>query len=265
MSSFTSASNSYVCYDEHNTRLMNTVDEKFRQEALKLGALEYHIPAMIDQEVLSKCGYFSTFPQHLTIAAHAKRDAYEQIAKENRISNGASEISQQYFTPAACLHIYPMLEDQDLKERVITTKARVYRYEDEIFDGKTRLWDFTVREIVFIGSGDYVSDCLEHMKSTTLDYLSSIGLSTEICSATDNFYPNKKNSIKQNLQLSNSLKFELLVQVNSSAVAISSFNFHDTHFSKPFHFDKNGKIVTGCVGYGLERWVAALNYYNIRL
>jgi seryl-tRNA synthetase len=265
MSSFTGCDKSYICYDENDTHLMNVIDERFRKEALDLGAVEYHIPAMIDQDVLSKCGYFTTFPQHLTIAAHAKREAYLKIAEEKHICNNTATVSHSYFTPAACLHIYPMLENQKLTQKVITTKARVYRYEDEQFNGTTRFWDFTVREIVFIGDSGYVSKCLEHMKSKTLDYTMKIGLPAEICSATDNFYPSKRNSIKQKLQLSNAIKFELSVQVNDNTVAVSSFNYHDTHFSKPFHFDEKGSIVTGCIGYGLERWVAALNYYNTKI
>lgn len=265
MSDFASYNNSYICYGELNTKIMNTVDEKFRNEAIKLGAIEYHIPAMIDQDVLSKCGYFSTFPQHLTIAAHAKREEYKQIATENQMSNDTSTVSKQYFTPAACLHIYPMFENQDLSQKVITTRARVYRYEDEQFNGNTRLWDFTVREIVFIGNMEYVLNCLDQMKTITLNYIKEIGLSAEICSASDNFYPTKQNIIKQRLQIMNSYKFELNVKINDKDVAISSFNFHDTHFSKPFHFDKCGDVVTGCIGYGLERWVTALNYYNIEL
>ena len=94
MSSFTGCDKSYICYDENDTHIMNIIDGKFQKEALALGAIEYHIPAMIDQDVLSKCGYFSTFPQHLTIAAHAKRNTYQQIAEENHICDDTATVSQ---------------------------------------------------------------------------------------------------------------------------------------------------------------------------
>jgi seryl-tRNA synthetase len=265
MSEFVSGNKSYICFDEDSARIMNVVDEMFHHVALGLGAVECNIPAMIDQDVLSKCGYFSTFPQHLTIAAHAKHEAYEQIANENKMGADTAEITQEYFTPAACLHIYPMYEGQDVRQKVVTTRARVYRYEDERFDGSTRIWDFTVREIVFLGSREYVANSLEHMESITLDYVQELGLPAELRSATDNFFPVKRNLIKQKLQKSNSLKYELVVKVGDEDVAIASFNFHDTHFSKPFHFDHGGETVTGCIGYGLERWVAALKEYDIKI
>ena len=256
---------SYICYDEKNTRVLNTIDNTFRMEALNLGAVEYHIPAMIDKEVLERCGYFTSFPHHLTVAAHANHESYKLIIDEKTMTSDTATISQQYFTPAACLHVYPKLENQEIAQKFITTKARVYRYEDARFDGSTRLWDFTVREIVFVGTLEYVTTSLEYMNKWALSYADQIGLHVHVASANDNFYPTKKNAIKQRLQLSNSLKFELVVEVNGNPLAISSFNFHDTHFSKSFNFDNDGKIVTGCVGFGLERWVAAIKHHGIEL
>lgn len=265
MSGFTDKNKSYISYDEHGTHLINTIDEKFRNEAFRLGALEYHIPALIEQAVLEKCGYFSSFPQHLTAAAYANPNIYQQVTDEKKITNETAVLSSQYLTPAACLHIYPMLEGEQIEAKVVTTKARVYRYEDANFNGTTRLWDFTVREIVFIGNKDFVIEMLQNMKSTALEYAVAIGLPAKIVSATDNFYPTKRNSVKQKLQISNSMKFELIVSIDGNDVAIASFNFHESHFSKPFNFDQCGEVVTGCVGFGLERWVEALNYYRISL
>ncbi len=263
MSDFTGICESYICYDEKNTRLMNQVDSYFKDQAVRLGAEEYHIPAMIDQSVLARCGYFSSFPQHLTVAGHAKPETYEEVANKNQLSKDTVEVSDQYFTPAACLHFYPMFENQDIEQKVLTTRARVYRYEDKRFNGSTRLWDFTVREIVFMGSADFVKENLVKVKEITLEYTKAIGLPAEICPASDNFYPIKRNLLKKKLQAANSLKDELVIKIGDNEVAAASFNFHDTHFSKPFHFDKEGGIVSGCVGFGLERWIAALNYYHI--
>ena len=253
----------YICYDEKNNRLMQIVDKEFEEYALDMGAVSYHIPAMIDKEILEKCGYFGSFPHQLTVVAHAKPEFYEKISSNNRMEDINIEISPKYLTPAACLHIYPMLKNQIINKKIITTKARVYRYEDNKFNGKTRFWDFTVREIVFVGKSDYVLNCLEIMKDFTMNYSNKIGLEVKLENALDSFYPNKKNRIKSKLQTSNSLKFELITKLEDENVALASFNYHGTHFSQPFDFDQKGEIVTGCVGYGLERWVAALNFNKI--
>lgn len=265
MSDFTGSCESYICYDERNTRLMNKLDSHFRDQAIQLGAVEYHIPAMIDQSVLSKCGYFSSFPQHLTVAAHANPETYMEVVNTNQLSKDTVEVSQQYFTPAACLHIYPMFENQEIEQKIVTTRARVYRYEDKRFNGSTRLWDFTVREIVFLGSVDFVKENLTKMKEIALEYTRSIGLPAKLSEASDNFYPIKRNLLKKKIQTANSLKDELAIKIKDTEIAVASFNFHDTHFSKPFCFDKKGVIVSGCVGFGLERWIVALNGYHIDL
>lgn len=265
MSNFSSAAKTYVCYDDVNTRLMNIIDNKFRDLALEIGALEYHVPALIDYKTLKKCGYFSSFPQHLTVASYVNPAMYERVVDEGVATCDTVILSDQYFTPAACLHIYPMLEGKSFDSRVITTKARVYRYEDMNFNGETRIWDFTVREIVVIGGRAFVEEKIQYVKDKTVEYANSIMLPTKVVPATDCFYPSKKNIIKQKLQSSNSLKCELTVSINDNDVALSSFNLHDFHFSKPFNFDNDNKIVTGCVGYGLERWIAALNKYNVTI
>lgn len=258
-------SNEYICYagvDSHN---LEKLDEYFRNIAMKLNAEYFHIPALIEKSVLERCGYLSSFPHHLTIASYYDPNKYNEVAVNGKYEKSNILNSELFFTPAACLHFYPMLENQVIDKKVITTRARVYRYENNRFDGKCRIWDFTVREIVFVGTNDFVQQNLAQIKKITLDYINKIGLDAELRPANDNFYPSTRNNIKGKLQLSNSLKDELVCKIDGEEVAIASFNTHGYHFSKPFNFDNNGSIVSGCVGYGLERWVAALKSRNITL
>ena len=46
-------------------------------------------------------------------------------------------------------------------------------------------------------------------------------------------------------------------------LALASFNYHGFHFSMAFDFAKNGTIVTGCVGFGLDRWIDVLKEKQI--
>lgn len=265
MKNIISKDKSYICFNDLDTKKLQFLDEKFKGMALELGAVECHIPAMIDKSILSKCGYFDTFPQYLSVVAHADRSLYNQIIDDKSITDKNGTISEQYLTPAACLHIYPMLENTEVKNQVITTRARVYRYEDEQYDGKVRLWDFTVREIVFIGDVEYVRGGLDFIKQKTLEFTSKINLSVDIELAEDNFYYTAQNTMLKKIQRANCSKFELRTSLNEKDVALASFNSHNFHFSKTFNFDNDMKVVTGCVGFGLERWVNAINYNNIEL
>ena len=118
-----------ISFGEHSTALFNALDETFRNWALEANGVEYRIPALIDGQILDKCGYFDIFPQHLTAAAVYKEDSYDKNKiKSNNEMN--FKIVGKFFTPAACLHIYPMLQGQIIEEKTITTLARVYRYEE---------------------------------------------------------------------------------------------------------------------------------------
>lgn len=255
----------YCVFTEKETAIFNKIDTYFKNIAIQLGAIEYSIPAMISKDVLEKCGYFYSFPQQLTATAFVRPDAYEKVVQKGGIVSDYMSVSDQYLTPAACLHIYPTLENVDIDTKMITTKARVYRYENEKFDGKTRLWDFTVREIVLVGTQDFVLEKLSLLKEKSWVFCQEIGLPVKLIAASDHFFPTKRNEIKQKFQISNSLKYELVVPVGDTEVSIASFNFHGTHFSKPFHFDQSGRVLTSCIGYGLERWVSAIRHYNISI
>lgn len=58
------------------------------------------------------------------------------------------------------------------------------------------------------------------------------------------------------MQLVNKTKQELVASINGKEVALASFNFHGNHFSAKFNFEGDRNIVTGCVGFGLERWIS---------
>ena len=64
------------------------------------------------------------------------------------------------------------------------------------------------------------------------------------------------------LQTKYEQKYELRIPIKDRDVSIASFNFHGHHFSIPFKFDNSRKNVSGCVGFGIERWVAACKEYE---
>lgn len=252
----------YVCLYQEANQLMNALDETFRGFFRDFNSDEYHIPTLINGDVLKKCGYFSSFPHQISVVSYISAECRKHVMESKRVYNNDLSERKQYLTPAACLHIYPMLaNDQTIKEKIITTKARVYRFEDE-FTELLRLWDFTVREVVFVGSKSFVESKLSQMKEKALVIAKKITKNAKIINGTDSFYPSRHNIIKGKLQKANNQKYELIIPIKNKKVAVSSFNYHHTHFSKPFNFDQNGRIVTGCVGFGMERWIAACLEYN---
>lgn len=216
---------------------------------------EIMIPTLISGSILRKCGYFDTSPHHLTLAAHAHPDYFDEIICKKRIDEDQIQVEDTYLTPAACLHIYPMLENKKMTEPLcVTTSTRVYRYEGGKHIAGSRLWDFAVREVVFIGEEQYVKSALERVEEWIAGYVKKFDHNIKWQQAFDYFYETPKNDILKKFQLKNNLKKELVLQTEKGSLAIASINYHDNHFSKPFEFDNAGKIVTGCIGFGLDRW-----------
>ncbi len=249
---------SCMSLDENDNSLLKKIDAIFTNEILKRGAVEYHLPSMVKGEVLEKCGYFNSFPQHLTVPAFINKENYDEVLKDKTIISKELSMHNIYLTPSACLGLYPMLEDKKVNDKIFTMNVNVYRYEEGRFDGKVRFWDFNVREVVFVGSKEYVNKMMEEFKHITKEIADNIGLSMNINPATDHFYPTSENVIKSRFQKRNALKYEMSSIVDEKEVALGSFNYHNNHFSVPFRFDQDGKVVSACIGYGLQRWVSAI-------
>ena len=232
------------------TTLLDTVKKEYKVR-------EWDIPALIQGEILQKCGYFKTMPNQLTAVGYVKPEAIENIIQNNQIEEKDIANNGYYLTPAACIHLYPMITENPVYNEVITTKARVYRYENNRFECGRRLWDFGVREFVAVGDGNFVKGFLEFLKERALELTGELGIEAHIENSNDHFYPTRKNETMQKMQKVNGLKKELVA--TQEQLAIASFNYHDFHFSKAFNFDDNKKIVTGCVGFGLDRWIYVLN------
>ena len=206
---------------------------------------------MISGEILKKCGYFETMPNQLTSVGYIDERRCEELVEGSTENNLVFSSENMYLTPAACIHFYPELKKEKLKNELITTNARVFRHENGEF-GRYRLWDFNVREFVAVGSEKFVLNFLNDFRKKAIKLSEKYNIKSDINVANDHFYPSKKNKIKEKIQKMNSLKYEL---IGNNEVALASFNFHGYHFSKTFDFDEEGSIVTGFVGFGLDRWL----------
>jgi seryl-tRNA synthetase len=247
----------YNVYGVEDTKTIEDLNKKFLKFADGYDLTQWTIPALIKKEVLEKCGYFSTMPNQLTGAAHFKKN--DDFDNSTDMQKSYVFEDDYYFTPAACIHFYPELEKLDLKNKIITTLARVYRYEDGKFNKGVRCWEFLVREFVAVGEEEFVKNFLEDFKSKAVNCALQYSDKVKCEAANDIFFPSQENNLKQRLQKMNGLKFELLGEINGKHEAIGSFNYHGNHFSKPFNFDKDGTIVTGCAGFGIDRWISYVN------
>lgn len=115
-------------------------------------------------------------PHQLASIGYIKENAIGHVIDGNDISSNDISKSEYYLTPAACIHLYPMLEKEQLENVVITTRARVYRYENAQFEKGQRLWDFTVREFVAVGAPRFVQAFLKDFQYKSLELCKKLGI-----------------------------------------------------------------------------------------
>ena len=250
----------YTCLFAEQAAPLVRLDELARNCIKAEDLEEWQVSSMIDEADLVKCGYVSGFPSQLTVAATISEDSYEHIVSSRKIGSEDLCHRHMHLAPAACLNIYPMMGHHRADhDRAVTTLATVYRYEPQGFSGLVRLWEFKVREVIFAGSRSYVASMIDDAIHAGRQLAGCLGVETRIVEASDHFYPTHENRVRQQMQMRLALKRELVTVLDDREVALASFNLHGTHFSAAYGFDHDNSIVTGCVGFGLHRFLAATN------
>lgn len=230
--------------------------------------IEIKVDSLIDKEELAKCGYFEKNPDYILANGSINRNCMEHVMTNREVM--ASDIDNEtisFLQPAGCLNIYPLFKNRtDIENTCITTRAKVFRKENIYTEG-IRLKEFTQRETVFIGDKEYVCYMLNKFESNILEFAKTINKESKSEIAYDNFYNVSQNRLAKKYQLINKTKKEIVIPINGNNVACSSINFHNVNFSKAFNFSCDNRIVTGCVGFGIERWCTALeaNDYDISI
>lgn len=255
--------------------VVRALDDDCARIARSLGAFEESHPALVPAQVLARCGYFASFPHAVSLVTHLGED-YDAIERFRAANVGAPDLVQPRaetlapfgacMLPALCYAVYAAREGSSLREplAVVTTAGRCYRYESRNLVGIARLWEFGMREVVFLGEADHVARTRMRLLEATIDQLERWDLDGTIESANDPFFPAARAE-KAWWQRSGDRKLELRLLVGTGdggsarAIACASFNLHERFFGSAFGIGSmNGEAAaSGCVGWGMERWMLA--------
>jgi len=256
--------------------VMRAVDAQTAEVARSMfDAREERYPSLISTETLARCGYLGNFAPSLNFVTHLAEDydAIERFRQENlqsarpRVRVATMVEPAQCLKPAICYHCYPALEGQTIASpgRSLTCVGRVFRYEASNVTGLERLWEFGCRDIVWIGRPEWVAEQRRRIVDWTLGMVGRWDLDGVIETANDPFFPTA-HAAKTYFQVLGELKYELRLPLEPAAdgsprtLAASSFNLHQDLMSSAFNIrmDDASLAHTGCVGWGLERWVLAI-------
>jgi seryl-tRNA synthetase len=217
-------------------------DGQFRAMAIGAGASEWTFPPTIAASTLTRAGFFESFPGGATA-----------------VGSGRGQTGG-FLPPAVCYHAYATLAGRRIAEPLLLTAAQTcYRDADRASSDDARLWEFTMREIVFIGSADWVAEQRRAWTARALAFAGRLELAGAIEPATDPFFGDLSRGRRLMQQLKH-LKDELRLTLGARTVAAASFNMHDTFFGSRFGLTiGDGSVAhSGCAAFGLERWTLAL-------
>jgi seryl-tRNA synthetase len=250
-------------------RLRVALDARLAALAADAGAEPWHLPSIESTaDLLRVTGYFASHPQHVTwgfhvtphfeglasFATQAVRDALEAPSARH-----AARPTGFILEPFVCHNVYRALRGARVEQgRSITAIGNCYRFEGHRFEPLQRQWEFSMREVVLLGSGGYVESARERLLDLTRDLVAELDLDATVDVATDPFFASEAAPLRT-FQAMRSTKLELRLAVGGGArVAAASFNLHGGVFAAPMEIRTGDELAeTACVAWGIERWMAA--------
>src|SRR5687768_1833455 len=200
-------------------------------------------------------------PFHSNSSAHSVGTRAPSAASLGMTPGASGAITA--LAPAVCYHAYPEWEGKTLgsEPTLLTAGGRCYRYEGGNHIPLERLWDFTMREIIVLGTREQVEAQRQALVRQVGELVARLQLDAVIEPASDPFFTSGDEG-KRLMQQAGALKHELLLTVDAGgrAIAAASFNHHHDYFGTRFDIAlaDGTPAHSGCIAFGLERWVLAL-------
>jgi len=249
------------------TRLVDFFEEQFISLANTFNAQPYRFPTLIPARYLERVNYCQAFPHSLTFVTHLREDldvinhfAEHAACDEHGLVTPLEKFDQieTLLSPAVCYHLYFALADKPLPGDRLTATAvsNCFRYESINLSSLERMWNFTMREVIFVGSKEYVLENREIARQRMAPFFEEIGLAYRVETANDPFFIGEFRK-QAAFQTAFQLKFEIRAKLpfKDATLAVGSYNYHQDFFGRHLNIilSDGTPVHTGCVAFGLER------------
>lgn len=244
-------------------------DHFFYTYSLDMGCKEQEYPTMLPLSSLIGNGYLKGFPHNALMISSVKHDL-ESISAVTNLENDSPDVYNKVkenlgephliLAPTVCYHCFESLKNCELPSRDMSYTAiqKCHRQENKSVATLERLNIFTMRELIFFGSKEYVDESrlsvMEHAKNKFIEW----GVKFRIMTASDPFF-SVGSEKKRAFQTFMKLKYELQVFIPASGnwISVASFNLHLDILTKSYKIKdiEEEKLYSACVGYGYERMV----------
>jgi len=235
-------------------------------------AIEIENPGLWSMDIFRKTGYLSDFPHEALFVLGADKSSQSlSMVSEHFEGENLTEAIESFplmannikliggCQPSVCTSCYFALGNQiQPRNQLYTTYNRVFRNEGG--DSLARLLSYSVRDIMAVGSEDFVLKQRNSFITSCNEFIKSLGLKFKIEASNDPFFSKKLKKIT--FQNSGALKYEILafIPFSNSWLAVGSINYHLQNFGEAFdiRLKEGGNASSCCVGIGFERLAFAL-------
>ena len=242
--------------DQRETALIQALDATFRGWGIAAGASEITAPPLYPVTDLEKFDVYTNFP-HLALVA-GPLELAEHAGKPSAGRFEPTDLADGcYGLPhATCYGAYLYCEGGTVaQDTLITLVNRCFRNEEH-YGGLRRLVSFQMREIVALGSYEHTQQVIAAFSRRIAEFGALAGLDLNRVAATDPFF--SQDDGRALLQRLDPVKHEY----QQGDLAIASVNTHRNFFGERCDIrlrDSGEHAFTGCVAFGLERWLAVLS------
>lgn len=251
--------------------VMDFVEAELLRIAAEQGAAHYRFPALISSSYLEKVQYFRNFPHSLAFVSHLNEDVddIDRFAQEAhccgslvKMDPGLLSAPKAMLSPTICHHLYHYLEGARIEEQgvVATAFGHCFRYESRNMSALERVWNFTMRELIFVGDEDFVEAGINRARAAFEEVLAKLDLSYAVMTANDPFFVGTYRD-QAAYQAAFELKYEIRAPLpySGNSIAVASQNSHRDFFGRTLDIrdHRGAHACTGCFGVGYERLALA--------
>ncbi|WP_017571399.1 class-II aminoacyl-tRNA synthetase family protein [Nocardiopsis halotolerans] len=223
------------------TSVLDRVDAAVLGWAHELGAVAERHAELFTAEQLERVGYFDSFP-HL---AHRVRPWMAGDGTEEDL----------VLTSASCYGVYFSRSGGAVEDRTVLTVRQTCRRREDEYVPLRRQREFQMREVVFLGTEATVEALLGEGLEAVRRIAEEFGVPGSFKAATDPFFRRDDPRLLHQKLFPTKQEF-----VDVSGLAVASVNSHRNFFGERcgMRLSDGTPAFTGCVAFGLERWVDAV-------
>jgi len=229
------------------------------------------VPSQIPEDVLLRAGYFEKFPHLVSPIAHLRPDYWDQVSVAALRRNQDSARQSFYvnsgtvLNPVTCYHVYAnahaLNKDNVSSNGSYAIEGSVFRHEGRSL-GPTRLSEFTMFELVNLGTESVVEMKANEFRVFFEDFFNGLGVPYRTVSASDAFFGDEP-SLRRTSQIQSRSKYEIRIPLADQELSVASVNMHSDAFVDPFNLGDLGVEATCCAGIGVDRLLFALSAHGL--